>query len=409
MRPSRRWFLRGIGAGAGSLAVGCPTTGSLTDDDDTANDDDSAANDDDATANDDDATGSDPFEGAEFLGLAELGPDATRPLDETINQGLDGRRYVDLADLDQDTLVLSNEDFYIRTREPDLIDLTDWGVTIEGLVDSDVEVDLATLQGMATDQGVHLMECSGNGGGGRFGLLSAAQWSGVPVTDVLDLASPTGAATRILIEGFDGHSEGSTFSTPGAAWVYTREQLAAAGAFFAITMNGEPLPADHGYPVRLLVPGWYGCCCIKWVNRIAFVDDNEPATSQMQEFAQRTHQTQAHALASAYSPGDIHIAAMPIRVEKYRVTDGSILYKVVGLMWGGTQTTDALTLDWGEGPVPVDTYEHAQNLTWTLWEHAWAPPSTGSFTLAMGVDDPSIPTRRLDSGWYLRDVAIDET
>jgi len=407
MRPTRRWFLRGIGAGASTLAVGCPTTGVLDDDDSASDDEHSVANDDDSVANDDDSTGG-PFDGAELLGLADLGPEPTRPLDETYGVGLDGRRYVDLADLDPQSLVLSNEDFYVRTREPDEIDLSDWAIAIQGLLDAELSLDISTLDGMATDQGVHLMECSGNGGGGRFGLLSAAQWSGVPVTDVLDLVTPTGAATHVLIEGFDGHSQGSTFSTAGAAWVYTRAQLEAAGAFFATQMNGESLPADHGFPVRLLVPGWYGCCCIKWVNRIAFVDETEPATSQMQEFAVRTHQDQAFALAADYSPGDIHLAAMPIRVEKYRTAAGAILYRVVGVMWGGTQTTESLTIDWGQGPVPVDTYDHAQNDTWTLWEHAWSPPSTGSFSIAMGVADSAVPTRRLDSGWYVRDVFIDE-
>lgn len=397
MRPNRRWFLRGISAGAGSLAAGCTPSGSLNDDDD-----------DSSVSDDDDATAGGPFDGAEYLGLSNLGPEATRPLDETYGEGLDGRRYVDLQDLDPDSLVLSNEDFYVRTREPDQIDLSDWSLSLEGLVIEPLEVDIATLEGMATDQGVHLMECSGNGGGGRFGLLSAARWSGVPVADVLDLVTPDSAMTRVLIEGFDGHSQTSTFSTPGAAWVYTREQLQAAGAFFATSMNGEPLPADHGFPVRLLMPGWFGCCCIKWVNRIEFVDDSEPATSQMLEFAQRTHQSEAHPLAADYTPSDIHQAAMPIRVEKYRTTNGNLLYRIVGVMWGGTQTTDALTIDWGEGPVPVDTYEHSQNATWTLWEHAWAPPGTGSFTISMGVDDSSIPTRRLDSGTYLRDVFIDE-
>jgi DMSO/TMAO reductase YedYZ molybdopterin-dependent catalytic subunit len=408
MKPSRRWFLRGMGASA--LMAGCNGSGALGDDDDSslANDDD-VANDDDSTApGDDDDSAGGPFDGATFLGLVPLGPEATRPLDETYGDGLDGRRYVDLADLTPDSLVLSNDDFYVRTREPDLIELDKWSVTLHGEVDAPLSLSVADLEAMSGDRGVHLMECSGNGGGGRFGLLSAARWSGVPVGEVLDLVSPTAAATHVLIEGFDEYSQGSTFSTPGAAWVFTRAQLEAAGAFFATRMNEQPLPSDHGFPVRLLVPGWYGCCCIKWVNRVAFVGAGEPATSQMLEFAQRTHQTEAHPLAADYTPADIHLAAMPIRVEKHRTAAGSLLYRVVGVMWGGSQTTDALTLDWGDGPVPVSDVTHAQTATWTLWEHAWRPPSPGTYTLAMGVDDPAIPTRRLDSGWYLRDVVIDE-
>ena len=398
MRLSRRWVLRGIGAGASTFALGCPPV----------DDDDSAGDDDDSAADDDDSVGAGPFAGGELLGLVDLGPDATRPMDETYGDGLDGRRYVDLADLTDDTLVLASDDFYVRTRESDLLDTSDWSVAIDGLVQAPVSLDLASLTGMATDQGTHLMECSGNGGGGRYGLLSAANWTGVSLADVLLLADLDGAATRVEVSGFDEYSGTSNFSTPGASWIFTLAEVAATGMFLATGMNGADLPADHGFPVRLLVPGWYGCCCIKWVNAIELVDDDAPASSQMTEFAVRTHQDGIPQLARDYAPADIHQAAMPIRVEKWRTAAGDLLYRVVGVLWGGNETTDRLTIDWGGGPVLVDTYEHLTNTTWTLWEHAWAPPGTGDYTISMGVDDPSIPTRRLDSGWYLRDVAIDE-
>ena len=395
MRPSRRWILRGIGAGTGALALGCPP---VADDDD-----DSAVGDD-----DDSTSGSGPFAGGEYLGLADLGPDATRPMDETYEQGLDGRRYVDLSDLTDDTLVLTNDDFYVRTRASDLLDTSSWSLDIGGLVTAPVSLDLDTIRGLASDQGVHLMECSGNGGGGRFGLLSAAQWTGVSLADVLLQADLDPQATRVKVSGFDEYSTQSSFSTPGASWVFSIDQVTSTGMFVATQMNGVDLPLDHGFPLRLLVPGWYGCTCIKWVNSIELVDDDEPATSQMQEFAQRTHQDGVPNLAREFAAADIHQAAMPIRVEKWRTAEGTILYKVVGIAWGGTETTDALTIDWGEGPVRVDVFDHQTNATWTLWEHAWAPPSMGSYTIAMGVDDANIPTRRLDSGWYLRDVSIDE-
>ena len=63
----------------------------------------------------------------------------------------------------------------------------------------------------------------------------------------------------------------------GASWIFTRDQL--DGALLAIRMNGAPLTRDHGAPVRLIVPGWYGCCCIKWVDRIELVPDAAPATT----------------------------------------------------------------------------------------------------------------------------------
>ena len=391
MTLSRRWILRGLGAGAGSLALGCTSP----------DDDDSSGGD------DDDSVGTGPFAGGEYLGLAALGPDPTRTLDETYGDGLDGRRYVDLSGLTEDALLLGNEEFYVRTRESDLLVTADWTVSIQGLVAAPASLELDTIQDMATDQGTHLMECSGNGAAGRFGLLSAARWTGVSLADVLDQVELLGSATRVKVSGFDEYSGTSDFSTPGASWIFTLEQVAQTGMFLATGMNGAELPADHGFPVRLLVPGWFGCTCIKWVDSIELVDDDEPATSQMMEFAVRTHQDGIPQLAREYAPADIQQAAMPIRVERWRTADGALLYRIVGLLWGGSQTTDRLTIDWGEGPVPVDTYEHLTNATWTLWEHAFAPPGPGTYTIEMGVDDPAIPTRRLDSGWYLRDVVID--
>ncbi len=85
-------------------------------------------------------------------------------------------------------------------------------------------------------------------------------------------------------------------------------------------MNGAALTADHGAPIRLVVPNYYGCSCIKWVSRIDWVADDEPATSQMMEFSARTHQNGVPRLARDYEPPVIDLAALPIRVEQWVVT-----------------------------------------------------------------------------------------
>src|SRR5204862_7518096 len=104
-------------------------------------------------------------------------------------------------------------------------------------------------------------------------------------------------------------------------------------ALLATGMNGAPLPPDHGFPVRLIVPGWYGCACIKWIDRIDLVAADAPATTQMREFARRTHQNGEPALAREFTPAVIDQAAMPVRVEKW-LADGRIAYRVIGVMWG---------------------------------------------------------------------------
>lgn len=353
----------------------------------------------------------DPFAGAELLGTVPfLGTEVA--LETAFGVGWDGRLYTDLSTLDAEHLVTSNDAFYVRTLHPDLLDESvPWAIEVSGLVDGPQALTLDDLGPLVKAQGVHLMECSGNSKKGGFGLLSAADWAGASMVDVLSSLPVSAAATRVRIGGFDGHSVPSAggHSTPGASWVFSLEQLAATGAFLATEMNGEPLPRDHGAPVRLLVPGWYGCTCIKWVNEIVLVDEAEPATSQMQEFASRTHQIGVPRLARDYLPASIDQAAMPVRVEKWRL-EGSIVYRVVGVLWGGYEPTGALVIEYGDGvysPVRVCP-SPTTNATWTLWSTTWRPSVPGTYSVSLMIDDPGIVTRRLDSGYYTREITIAE-
>jgi len=166
----------------------------------------------------------------------------------------------------------------------------------------------------ATPLGLHLMECAGNTRVAHFGMISVADWAGVPLSEILDSAKVKSGATRVLISGFDRYAKASASSIPGASWVFTLKELKAARAFLATEMNGQPLTADRGAPVRLVVPGWYGCTCVKWVDRITFVDESAEATSQMQEYAARTHQKGSPRFAREFQPAVIDQAAVPIRV-----------------------------------------------------------------------------------------------
>jgi DMSO/TMAO reductase YedYZ molybdopterin-dependent catalytic subunit len=239
-------------------------------------------------------------------------------------------------------------------------------------------------------------------------MLSVADWAGVPLTELLERhARALPSATRVRVSGVDDHSQQSALSTPGASWIFTFEELARTKAFLATRMNRALLPPDHGAPVRLLVPGWYGCSCIKWVDAIDLVDEDEPATSQMIEFASRTMQNGTPALARDYRPASIDQAAMPVRVERWNV-DGAVVHRIVGLMWGGTAPTDALAIRIDKrAPERVAVCPpQASNATWTWWTHAWRPPGPGTYSMNMLVEGAHAPTRRLDSGFYARSITI---
>jgi DMSO/TMAO reductase YedYZ molybdopterin-dependent catalytic subunit len=226
---------------------------------------------------------------------------------------------------------------------------------------------------------------------------------------IVSRLEPAADAKGLLVSGRD-YRERSADSLPGASWIFPLASLERLGAFLAIRMNGEALPVDHGKPVRLVVPGWYGCAWIKWVDELRLVGQREPATSQMREFAGRTHQSARHDFAIDYTPPEIQAAAMPVRAEKRRVSN-DLEYRIVGVVWGGTKPLQRLAIRFAAGeswtpfsicPIPTT---HA---IWSLWEYRWRPASPGVYSVSLTVPDPTVPQRRLSAGYYAREIQIHE-
>jgi DMSO/TMAO reductase YedYZ molybdopterin-dependent catalytic subunit len=264
--------------------------------------------------------------------------------------------------------------------------------------------------------GVHLMECSGNPRSASFGMISAARWSGVPVEEVLrrlpdDSADKHALSSQdqkqILISGFDEFTSHSDNSLPGASWIFNLSQLISAGAFFATHMNGDKLNVDHGYPVRLLVPNWYGCTCIKWVNQIKIVGHFERSTAHMREFATRTQQIGVPELASDFLPASIDRAAMPIRIEKWRI-QSTLVHRIIGISWGQNFSDENLAIRFLEKQAytPVKEYEHIKDSSWSFWAFDWQPQEPGLYNIQLCVNKQSTQTRRLDQGYYNRSVLV---
>lgn len=326
--------------------------------------------------------------------------------------GLDARLVTDLSVLEPGKLITPNELAYIRSEIPPaaVAHTGPWTIEASGLLAKEGELALDALMSRSKDMGPHLFECSGNANPANFGLMSVAAWDGVPLVDLLTRLEPTRDATAVLVSGFDHIGQVSQRSIVGASWVFPLESLNALGAFLAVRMNGEPLPADHGKPVRLVVPGWYGCSWIKWVNEIRLVGAEQPATTQMVEFARRTHQTEPHKFARDYTAADIQTAAMPVRVEKRR-GPGGIEYRIVGIVWGGRKPVDRLAIRFRSDdtftPFPVCPAPKTHTM-WSLWEYRWKPAAPGTYDIALTVADAAAPQRRLTSGYYMRQVVIDE-
>ncbi|WP_240642457.1 molybdopterin-dependent oxidoreductase [Microbacterium sulfonylureivorans] len=138
------------------------------------------------------------------------------------------------------------------------VDPGSWRLIVDGLVDDPVELTFDDLVGMGLDEYSITLTCVSNEVGGN--LLGTAKWLGVPVRDVLALAGPRPGADMVLSRSVDGF----TASTP--LDVLTDD---GRDAILAVAMNGEPLPLEHGFPVRMVVPGLYGyVSATKWITEL---------------------------------------------------------------------------------------------------------------------------------------------
>ncbi|GAA3717086.1 sulfite oxidase [Terrabacter ginsenosidimutans] len=155
--------------------------------------------------------------------------------------------------------IVPNTDFYrIDTAiVVPRIDANEWKLKVTGMVDREVEIDWKTLQGKQMQEALVTLTCVSNEVGGD--LIGNAVWTGWPVRELLAMAGPKAGADMVLQTSIDGF----TASTPLGALTDDRNAL------LAIRMNGEPLPFEHGFPVRVVVPGLYGfVSATKWVTEL---------------------------------------------------------------------------------------------------------------------------------------------
>lgn len=157
-------------------------------------------------------------------------------------------------------IITPNSDFYrvdTALTVPN-VDPTTWRLQIDGMVDTPIELSFDDLVNRGLDEYGVTLTCVSNEVGGD--LVGNAIWTGVPIRDILRMAGPQADADMVLSESVDGY----TASTPLSALVDDN-----LDAIFAVAMNGEPLPFEHGFPVRMVVPGLYGyVSATKWVTKL---------------------------------------------------------------------------------------------------------------------------------------------
>ncbi len=176
-------------------------------------------------------------------------------------------------------LITPNDLFFVRNNGPTPdISVSNWQLSIEGdAITESVQLSFEELQRLPSRTMVSYLECAGNhramfgilqgreaqGTQWERGAIGNGEWSGVALRDVLTLAGVTDTAVSVLLVGLDIEAPENGFR-----YVLPVEKAMDSDTLLAYSLNGEPLPKDHGFPLRAIVPGWIGSSHIKWLGRI---------------------------------------------------------------------------------------------------------------------------------------------
>ena len=180
------------------------------------------------------------------------------------------------------SLLTPNDAFFVRYsmgRLPLDLKVEDWRLAVGGHVARPLSLSLAELKAMPTAEIIAVNQCSGNSrgfseprvGGGQLahGAMGNARWTGVPLRAVLSAAGVKEGAVDVVFDGADGPvlPTGHEFAKSLAV-----DHAADGEVLLAWAMNGAPLPFLNGFPLRLVVPGWFGTYWVKHLERITVLD-----------------------------------------------------------------------------------------------------------------------------------------
>src|SRR6187401_99269 len=180
-------------------------------------------------------------------------------------------------------VVMPNARFYMRNnfRLPNL-DGAAYRLAIGGLVERPLNLTVRDLQNMKSKTQVVTLECAGNGRamfdrpteGEKWGLgaVSTAEWTGVPLVEILDRAGVRQNVKDVLFRGADGGMVEGRSQSMRFERSLRIDDARDSDVLLAYAMNGEPLPVEHGYPLRLIVPRWYAVASVKWLTEIDVID-----------------------------------------------------------------------------------------------------------------------------------------
>jgi len=317
-----------------------------------------------------------------------------------------------------DGFITPTKSFYVRTHFPiPAIDRDEWWLRVEGEVEKPFEIDYEELLELESLTTPVTLECAGNnrnflepkvkGVQWALGAVGTAEWTGVPLSILLDRADVKPDAREVILEGADGGALEEPKRPSGKVQFARSIPLAKAreDVLLAYKMNGNDLPPQHGFPLRAIVPGWYAMASIKWLQRIIVTDRPFSGYYQTLDYAFWKRRGDIAELAP--------LTEMQIKAEIAKPAQGETVpsdsnIRVYGAAWtsDGEITKVELSTDGGANWNEVNLIDKNIPNAWRRWEHQWRTPSVaGKQTLIARATDSHGRTQPVqrdpDRGTYM--------
>jgi DMSO/TMAO reductase YedYZ molybdopterin-dependent catalytic subunit len=270
------------------------------------------------------------------------------------------------------------------------VDPAAFRLKISGLVDKPLALSLEDLRKMKSTELIFGFECSGNRRPLQ-GLCGNGRWTGVPLYTVLNQAGVKAQAREFVFFGADHGEEevefrGQTYKVDQQyGRSLARDKALSPDPLLAYAMNGEPLTRHQGFPLRLLVPGWYGAPNVKWLSEIHVQEDQ-----YLGKYQARWYRTLKGEMVNGEMKWkETAISHMNPKSFIARVTRDGARHRVFGIVLNDGTPIKSVEVRVDDGPWQAATLDPATTAkySWKFFTYAWSGATPGEHTLVSRVTD----------------------
>jgi len=308
-----------------------------------------------------------------------------------------------------DSWITPNDAFFVRQHLPrPRVDASAFRLVIGGMVSREASLTLDDLRKLPQYTIPATLECAGNGRANfrprlpglqwNKGAIGNAAWRGPRVRDLLANAGAGAAAAYVDCDGLDT----GVAKTPDFIRSIPMRKMMHESTIVALEMNGAPLPELHGFPARLIVPGWDGASWVKWLTRLHVIDKAHDGFYMNPAYRMPKNPV---APGAAARPEDLVVLeGMAVKSFFVRPADGAKARGSLGLSgiaWGGENriVRVEVSADGGMSWKSAGLGREDHHFAWRLWQFDWKPARPGHHILCCRATDSAGRTQPIEAGW----------